>query len=76
MLVSEVIELLKSHAHPTPENLKGMARYGINTGRALDSFRRPARINLGEDPGQNKRLICLTAGLAFIAAAGLLFITT
>jgi len=35
MLVSEVIELLKSCANPTPENLKGMARYGINTGRAL-----------------------------------------
>ena len=35
MLVSEVIELLKSCADPTPENLRGMARYGINTGRAL-----------------------------------------
>jgi len=35
MLVSEVIELLTSYANPTPENLKGMARYGINTGRAL-----------------------------------------
>ena len=35
MLVSEVIELLKSVANPTPENLKGMARYGINTEHAL-----------------------------------------
>jgi 3-methyladenine DNA glycosylase AlkD len=35
MLVSEVIELLKSCANPTPENLRGMAGYGINTGRAL-----------------------------------------
>lgn len=35
MRVNEVIELLKSRANPTPENLMGMARYGINTGRAL-----------------------------------------
>jgi 3-methyladenine DNA glycosylase AlkD len=35
MQVNEVIELLKSKSNPTPENLKGMARYGINTGRAL-----------------------------------------
>ena len=35
MLVSEVIELMRSVANPTPENLKGMARYGINTEHAL-----------------------------------------
>lgn len=35
MQVNEVIEILKSYANPTPENLRGMARYGINTGRAL-----------------------------------------
>jgi 3-methyladenine DNA glycosylase AlkD len=35
MLVSEVIDILKSFANPTPENLKGMARYGINMERAL-----------------------------------------
>jgi len=35
MQVSEAIEILKSRADPTPENLKGMARYGINTEHAL-----------------------------------------
>ena len=35
MKVEEVIEQLKSRSNPTPENLKGMARYGINTERAL-----------------------------------------
>jgi len=35
MLVSEVIGLLESYANPSPENLKGMARYGINVGHAL-----------------------------------------
>jgi 3-methyladenine DNA glycosylase AlkD len=35
MKVNEAIELLKSKSNPTPQNLKGMARYGINTGRAL-----------------------------------------
>jgi 3-methyladenine DNA glycosylase AlkD len=35
MQVTEVIDQLKSQADPTPENLKGMARYGINTERAL-----------------------------------------
>jgi 3-methyladenine DNA glycosylase AlkD len=35
MLFNEVIELLKAKSNPTPENLKGMARYGINTGHAL-----------------------------------------
>jgi 3-methyladenine DNA glycosylase AlkD len=35
MQVNEVIEQLRSRANPTPENLKGMARYGINTERAL-----------------------------------------
>ena len=35
MLISPIIVLLRSYANPTPENLKGMARYGINTERAL-----------------------------------------
>jgi 3-methyladenine DNA glycosylase AlkD len=35
MKAEEVIGQLKSRAKPTPENLKGMARYGINMERAL-----------------------------------------
>ncbi len=35
MQINEAMELLQSRSNRTPENLKGMSRYGINTERAL-----------------------------------------
>lgn len=55
MLVNEVIEQLKSLANPTPDNLKGMARYGINTERAL-CVSTPDVQKLGKQIGRNHSL--------------------
>jgi 3-methyladenine DNA glycosylase AlkD len=55
MLVKEVIELLKSRANPTPDNLKGMARYGINTERAL-CVSTPDMHELGRQIGRDHAL--------------------
>jgi 3-methyladenine DNA glycosylase AlkD len=35
MQIDDIIEQLRAVSHPTPENLEGMARYGINTQHAL-----------------------------------------
>jgi len=55
MQVNEVIEQLKSVANPTPENLKGMARYGINTGHAL-CVSTPDMQKLGRQIGKDHAL--------------------
>lgn len=55
MRVNEVVEILKSKSNPTPENLRGMARYGINTGRAL-CVSTPDVQKLGKQLGKNHGL--------------------
>jgi len=55
MQVNEVIEQLRSRADPTPGNLKGMARYGINTERAL-CVSTPDMQKLGRQIGRDHSL--------------------
>ena len=55
MQIDEVLEQLKSRANPTPENLRGMARYGINTERAL-CVSTPDMQNLGKQVGKDHAL--------------------
>lgn len=55
MQINDIIEQLRSVANPTPENLEGMARYGINTGRAL-CVSTPDMHKLGRQIGRNHAL--------------------
>ncbi|MFA5064815.1 MAG: DNA alkylation repair protein [Dehalococcoidia bacterium] len=55
MQINDIIEQLRSLANPTPENLKGMARYGINTQRAL-CVSTPDMHKLGRQIGRNHSL--------------------
>ena len=55
MQIDDVIERLRSAAAPTPENLEGMARYGINTQRAL-CVSTPDMKRLAREIGRNHAL--------------------
>lgn len=55
MQINEIIEQLRVAANPTPENLEGMARYGINTRRAL-CVSTPDMHKLGRQIGRNHTL--------------------
>ncbi len=55
MHINEIIERLRSLANPTPENLAGMARYGINTQRAL-CVSTPDMQKLGRQIGRDHAL--------------------
>jgi len=55
MHINEIIERLRSLANPTPENLAGMARYGINTQRTL-CVSTPDMQKLGRQIGRDHAL--------------------
>ena len=68
-----VVMVNKVLQHCYQEGVGGWATllYFLSLG-LFHSFGCPARVNLGKNAKQNQRVVQLTAGVAFIAAAGLL----